>query len=84
MMLRYPVAKATRIKLVHYYYELCLVPGLEPHLLRERSRIFYHVLPRKRDFLVKIDTSDIVLDWKPLWRLLKKELRPLKRLNDAK
>ena len=77
------MAKATRIKLIHYYYEMCLVPGIQPHLIRERSRMLGQLLPHNRDFLVKIDTNDLVLDWKPLWRVLKKELWPYKRLHDA-
>lgn len=40
------------------------------------------MLPRPHDHLVKLNSDDLVLDWKPLWRVLKKDLWPYKRVHD--
>ena len=32
--MRYPMPKTTRAKLTRLYYELCLVPGIEPRVMR--------------------------------------------------
>ncbi|THH09871.1 hypothetical protein EW145_g1718 [Phellinidium pouzarii] len=82
LLMRYPISKAKRIKLLHYYYELCLVPGTEPHLIRERTKMFSALLPQKHDSMALIESQDLELDWRPLWRILKKELWPMKRLHD--
>ncbi|KAH8120588.1 hypothetical protein DFH11DRAFT_1838384 [Phellopilus nigrolimitatus] len=83
ILLRYPMSKPTRVKLIHYYYELCLVPGVDSHLIRERVQMLSSLIPHRRDSLITLDTKDIVLDWQPLWRVLKKELWPMKRLHET-
>ena len=58
-----------------------MIPS-EKHLVHERVTMFLTLLPHKRDSILSLDTNDLVLDWRPLWRILKKELWPLKRLLD--
>ena len=33
LLMHYPVKKSTRVTLARLYYELCLVPGIEPRVL---------------------------------------------------
>ena len=79
--MRYPLDKAMRIKLIHYYYELCLVPGIEPALLREFITTLSRLLPKRRA-MVLLKVEEVQLEWQPLWRVLKRELWPLKRIGD--
>ncbi|EJD04282.1 uncharacterized protein FOMMEDRAFT_167503 [Fomitiporia mediterranea MF3/22] len=81
LLLKYPIVKAKRIKLLQYYYNLCVVPA-DSHLVNERVKMFAALLPHKRDYLASLGVKDLVLDWRPLWRVLKKELWPMKRLMD--
>ena len=73
--MKYPIAKATRVKLLEYYYELCVLPT-ESRLINERVRMFSALLPTNRDSVLSLDTNELILDWRPLWRVVKKELWP--------
>ena len=79
--MKYPVPKDSRVKLLKYYYELCIVPT-ESHVVNERVKMFSALLPHKYDSVMSLDTKDIVLDWRPLWRILKKELWPTTSIAD--
>ncbi|KAL5534546.1 hypothetical protein ACEPAG_1009 [Sanghuangporus baumii] len=84
LLMKYPITKATRVKLLKYYYELSIIPA-ESHLVNERVRMFSALLPPKRDSVLSIDTNDLILDWRPLWRIVKKELWPTMRsLNPSR
>lgn len=80
--MRYPISKPVRVRLLQYYYEFALVPGIDPNLIRVHVNMFANLLPRKHNASRILDTGDLELDWKPLWRALKKELSPKKRLYD--
>lgn len=83
LLLRYPVPKSTRARLVTLYYELCLVPGLEPRVVRSWADMLNRLLSNKPDQKRKLETGDLQLEWRPLWRALQKELWPKKRLQES-
>ena len=79
---KYPLLNATRAKLVHFYYELCLMPGIDYLMIRGWANLIYKLLspqPASR----RLSTTDLQLPWQPLWRVLQKELWPKKRLQKA-
>lgn len=81
--MRYPMQKSTRAKLVRLYYELCLVPGVEPRVLRSWADMLSRLLANKPGIKPKLDLTDLTLPWKPLWRVLQKELWPKSTLDDS-
>lgn len=81
--MRYPMPTTTRAKLVRLYYELCLVPGLEPRIIRNWADMISRLIANKAGLRRKLEASDLELPWKPLWRSLQKELWPKKRLHDT-
>jgi proteasome activator subunit 4 len=83
LLMRYPMPKTTRAKLVRLYYELCLVPGLEPRVIRSWADMISRLLANKQSLKRKLGDTDLELDWRPLWRALQKELLPKKRLKDT-
>ncbi|EMD41612.1 hypothetical protein CERSUDRAFT_110183 [Gelatoporia subvermispora B] len=83
LLMRYPMAKSTRAKLVRLYYEMCLIPGMEPRVIRSWADMLSRLCANKSDNIRKLEPSDLQLDWRPLWRVLKRELWPKKRLQDT-
>ena len=74
---------STRAKLVRLFYELALLPGVEPRLIRSWVDDLSRILANKGDAPRKIDPEDLQLPWKPLWRALRKELWPKKRAYES-
>ncbi|TFY56124.1 hypothetical protein EVJ58_g7830 [Rhodofomes roseus] len=83
LLMHYPMPKPMRVKLVHLYYELCLVPGLESRVVRNWADILSRLLANRPDQRRKLESTDLQLSWKPLWRVLQKELWPKRRLQDS-
>ncbi|KAH9937428.1 ARM repeat-containing protein [Fomitopsis serialis] len=83
LLMHYPMPKPMRIKLVHFYYELCLIPGIESRVVRSWADILSRLLANKPDQRRKLETTDLQLSWRPLWRVLQKELWPKRRLQDS-
>lgn len=81
--MRYPMPKSTRAKLVSLYYELCLVPGLEPRVIRSWADMLSRLLSNKSGSKRNLQAEDLQLDWKPMWDALQKELWPKGRLQDS-
>lgn len=82
LTMRYPMPKSTRAKLVRLYYELSLIPGVEPRVMRGWTEMLSRLLGNKPGINRKLDPSDLELPWQPLWRVLQKELWPKKRIQD--
>lgn len=74
-MLRYPIPTVTRAKLVKFYYEVALLPGIDPRITRSWvdvvSRLISNKPGQKRR---QLEPTDLQLSWQPLWRALKAEL----------
>ncbi|KAH7883839.1 hypothetical protein F5I97DRAFT_1969128 [Phlebopus sp. FC_14] len=80
LQMRYPMAISTRAKLVRFYYELCLLPGLDVRVVRSWADMLSRLLGKKAKR--KLEPKDLQLSWRPLWRVLYKELFPKKRLGE--
>ncbi|THH18097.1 hypothetical protein EW146_g2829 [Bondarzewia mesenterica] len=74
LLMRYPISKPIRAKLVRLCYELCLLPGIEPRVLHNWVDMFTRLLVDRPDARRKLEATDLQLPWKPLWRVLQKEL----------
>jgi proteasome activator subunit 4 len=81
--MRYPMHKPARAKLVRLYYELCLVPGIEARTTRNWADMLTRLLDNKPNTKRKLELEDLQLPWKPLWRVLQRELWPKKRAQDG-
>lgn len=77
------MSTAIRAKLVRLYYELCLVPGLEPRIVRSWADMISRLICSKADQRRRLEASDLQLPWEPLWRVMQKELWPKKRLQES-
>ncbi|KAJ4476678.1 hypothetical protein J3R30DRAFT_3759946 [Lentinula aciculospora] len=82
MIMRYPMQKSTRAKLVHLYYELCMLPGIEARVIRSWADMLSRLIASKAGKR-KLEATDLQLSWKPLWLALQKELWIKKRLHDS-
>lgn len=80
--MRYPMPKTTRAKLVRFYYELCAMPGIEPRVIRSWADMLSRLLSTKPGMKRKLEAQDLELSWKPLWRVLQKELWPKSNIRD--
>ena len=80
--MRYPIQKVTRARLVRLYYELSLLPGVEPRVIRSWTDMLARLLANKAGSKRKLESQDLQLPWQPLWRALQKELWPKKRNLD--
>lgn len=74
--------KTTRAKLVRFYYELCAMPGIEPRVIRTWADMLSRLLSTKPGMKRKLEAEDLELSWKPLWRVLQKELWPKSNIRD--
>jgi len=61
MLLRYPMQTTTRAKLVRLYYELCLIPGIEPCVLRSSENMLSRLLANKQGAKMKLESTDLEL-----------------------
>jgi proteasome activator subunit 4 len=80
--MRYPIPIRIRAKLVRLYYELSILPGIEPRLIRSWADMLSRLLAGKSDVRRKLEPEDLQLPWKPLWRVLQKELWIKTRFQD--
>lgn len=65
------------------FYELSLLPGIEPRLIRSWVDDLSRILANKGDTPRKIEPENLQLPWRPLWRVLQKELWPKKRAYES-
>ena len=72
--MRYPMSKPLRAKLVRLHYELCLLPGIEARIIRSWADMLSRLLSSKSESRRKLEPEDLQLPWKPLWRVLQKEI----------
>ncbi|KAJ7456643.1 hypothetical protein FB451DRAFT_1276697 [Mycena latifolia] len=76
LLMRYPLPKPIRAKLVRLYYELIMLPGIDARTCRNWVHMFNRVLANKPGERRKLEPADLQLEWQPLWRIVKKELWP--------
>ena len=80
--MQYPIPTTTRAKLVRLYYELAVLPGVEPGVVRQWAEMLTRLIANTSRAPRKLEAEDLQLPWQPLWRALRKELWPKKRLQD--
>lgn len=80
--MRYPMQNKTRATLVRFYYELCLVPGIQPRIIRSWADMLSRLLCNNPGLQRKLEATELVLPWLPLWRVLQKELWTKTSLDD--
>lgn len=69
-MLKYPILKPKRIALVKLYYEVATTPGMPANIIAVAADAL-SFLTRSKD---KLKIEDVRLPWKPIYKLLSKEL----------
>ena len=69
-MLKYPLPLEKRIKIARLYYELCTMPGMPSYLLSTWADGLGALIRSKK----KISIDDMRLPWRPIYKLLEKEL----------
>jgi proteasome activator subunit 4 len=83
LLMRYPMRKPTRAKLVKLYYELCVLPGIEARVTRSWADMLTRLLDNKPGARRKLEAEDLQLDWRLVWRVLQKELWPKRRAQES-
>ncbi|KKZ66118.1 proteasome activator subunit 4 [[Emmonsia] crescens] len=68
LSLKFDPTREQRIKLVKFYYELALAPGIDPNVA-ERFASMFMLLTKRKHYLRPV--KDLILDWKPLYREIK-------------
>ncbi|KAF7784715.1 hypothetical protein Agabi119p4_880 [Agaricus bisporus var. burnettii] len=74
LLMRYPIVKSTRAKLVRFYYELCILPGIDTRTMKSWSDMISRLCNNKPGQKRKLESSDLELSWKPLWRIMQRVL----------
>ncbi|ORY77382.1 hypothetical protein BCR37DRAFT_351020 [Protomyces lactucae-debilis] len=71
--LKFVLPKAVRIKLIRIYYEVVTAFGVDPRAHARFMSMFLE-LTKRRYYLD--GTRDLVLDWRPLWHVIKRVVIP--------
>ncbi|EPQ60969.1 hypothetical protein GLOTRDRAFT_135553 [Gloeophyllum trabeum ATCC 11539] len=69
-MLKYPMPKQKRIALARIYYHMCTTPGMPTHIVATCADGFRALTRSKK----KISIEDLRLPWKPVFKILSKDL----------
>ncbi|KAG9039991.1 hypothetical protein FRB95_004463 [Tulasnella sp. JGI-2019a] len=77
--LKYPFPRALRAKLARFYYELILIPSIDPKFIHLFALSLDRTIATKLGHKRKLELEELVLPWEPLWQVLKKEVWPSKR-----
>lgn len=64
-----------RAKLAKLFYELAVLPGMDPRIIETAANTCMTLLANKK----RLDIEDLQLPWEPLYRVLELELFPKKR-----
>ena len=75
LSLKYPMKRIIRAKLARLYFELAVLPGMDPRLIEVASNTCMTLVANKK----RIDINDLQLPWEPLYAVLERELFPKKR-----
>ncbi|KAG8858716.1 hypothetical protein FRB96_004853 [Tulasnella sp. 330] len=77
--LKYPFPRPLRAKLARFYYELILIPSMEPKYIQLFASSLDRTIATKLGHKRKLEPEELVLPWQPLWLVLQKEVWPSKR-----
>ncbi|SJL05897.1 uncharacterized protein ARMOST_09233 [Armillaria ostoyae] len=83
LLMRYPMDKSIRAKLVRLYYGLCITPGIEPRVIRSWADMITRLLSNKSGMKRKLEYGDLELPWEPLWHSVQTHLWHKARVHDS-
>jgi proteasome activator subunit 4 len=69
-MLKYPIPKDKRLNLARLYYHICTTPGMPTHVVSTCADTMVALTRSRR----KVKIEDLRLPWKPVYKILKKDL----------
>lgn len=69
-MLKYPIPKEKRIALTKLYYHICTTPGMPTYIVSSCSDNLQMLTRSKK----KLSVEDLRLPWKPVYKILSKDL----------
>jgi proteasome activator subunit 4 len=69
-MHKYPVPREKRVALARLYFHICTTPGMPTHLVATCADQLVGLTRSKK----KIMLEDLRLPWKPLYKILSKDL----------
>ncbi|KAH8929547.1 hypothetical protein BT69DRAFT_1292546 [Atractiella rhizophila] len=78
MGMKYPLPLPLRTRLAALYYEVCVLPGMDPRLIDGAVNMFISLVESKK----RLERKDLTLPWKPLYDILSLELFPKNRKTD--
>jgi proteasome activator subunit 4 len=67
--------RQTRAKLARFYYDVTVLPGLDPRVVDMSANMTMTLIESKK----RIDIRDLQLPWRPLYDALVHEMFPKKR-----
>ncbi|KAG8925927.1 hypothetical protein FRC02_009341, partial [Tulasnella sp. 418] len=83
LTMKYPLARPMRAKLARLYYELVLVPALEPRYIHAFATGLDRLLSTKPGMKRRLELEELTLPWQPLWNAMKKEVWCSKRASQS-
>ena len=69
-MLKYPIPKPKRIALIKLFFEVAVTPGMPANIVAVAADALSFLTRSK----TKISIEDMRLPWKPIYKILSKEL----------
>ncbi|KAG8908485.1 hypothetical protein FRB99_005843 [Tulasnella sp. 403] len=69
-MLKYPIPKEKRISIAKVYFNICVTPGMPLHVVGTCLETLNALIRSKK----KLTVDDMRLPWKPIYRILSKDL----------
>lgn len=79
-MLKYPIPKEKRIAMVKLYLEIATTPGMPMKVLSVAAEGVNYLTRSKR----KLKIDDLRLPWKPIYKIIEKELFLCRRKFEIK
>ncbi|KAG9123719.1 hypothetical protein FRC07_014176 [Ceratobasidium sp. 392] len=83
MSLKYLMPRQTRAQLAKLYYELCILPGIEPNRYQEWADILGQLIYTKPGNKRRLELEELQLDWLSLWDRCRREIWPSQRAVDS-
>jgi proteasome activator subunit 4 len=69
-MLKYPIPKEKRMKVVEVYFHVATTPGMSTHIVASCAEAISTLTRSKK----KLSVEDLRLPWKPILKILSKDL----------
>ncbi|EEB91923.1 hypothetical protein MPER_09644 [Moniliophthora perniciosa FA553] len=83
LLMRYPMEKTIRAKLVRLYYDLCTLPGIDPRVIRSWADMVSRLICDKGGGKRKLESQDLQLPWQALRESSEEKTWPKKRIEKS-